>query len=241
MKSIGNMKGVAGVLVLLALAGQTVRADENMVVVRYNAQPTGSKVTMDGTSTIHDWTVVTPLVGGYMEVAEGFPECALTNDAATKPGVQVIIPVRTLKSYATKMDEVMQEHLNMAQYPKIEYHVLALKPASPAGTTGKVGFEATGTLSVSGVTRTNVMPVTIDRFQGGAARAFHPGHAHHQDRGRHHHQVRVGCRTEGKLGEPSLRPSPVGRERGNHPRCNSEQSGLCRLTSRSDDSAVRSI
>ena len=146
-----------------ALAAQ---ADENMAVVRYNASPTNSLVTMDGTSTIHDWTVTSPLIGGYMEVAEGFPEAALNNPAALKPDVHVIIPVRSLKSYATRMDEVMQEHLKMDQFSKIEYRVIELKPKSPAGTTGKVEFEATGALTVSGVTKTNVMPVTIEHVDG---------------------------------------------------------------------------
>ena len=166
MKTFGNMKGIAVALALLA-AVVAARAEENLATVRYNAQPTGSMMTMDGTSTIHDWTVTSPLIGGSMEAAAGFPECALTNPAALKPAVNVIIPVRSLKSYARKMDEVMQEHLKMDKYPRIEYRLIELKPKSPVGTTGKVEFEATGTLFVSGETRTNVMPVTIEHVDGG--------------------------------------------------------------------------
>jgi len=165
-KLIGNMTGIAVALALLAALA--ARADENAAaMVRYNATPTNSLVSMDGTSTIHDWTVTSPLIGGYMETAPGFPECALTNAAALKPDVHVIIPVRSLKSYAKRMDEVMQEHLKMDKFSKIEYQLIELKPKSPPGTTGKVEFEATGTLTVSGETRTNVMPVTIEHVEGG--------------------------------------------------------------------------
>ena len=159
---------LAGAAILtLAFGLQALNAADTENLVRYDAQPTGSKVKMEGTSTIHDWTVESPLIGGYMEVDAGFPESALTNTAAAKPTVQVTIPVRTLKSYARKMDEVMQEHLNMAKFPKIEYRVIELKPKVAAGTAGAVQFDAVGALTVSGTTVTNTMPVTIERVEGG--------------------------------------------------------------------------
>jgi polyisoprenoid-binding protein YceI len=148
----------AGAAALLLAATATAQT------VRYEAQPAGSKVKMEGTSTIHDWTVESTNLGGFIEADSNFPESALQDPKAAKPAVQVSIPVSTLKSYATAMDEVMQDHLNMEKYPLIEYRLIELKPKSAAGATGPLLFDAVGALTVSGATCTNTMPVTIQRM-----------------------------------------------------------------------------
>jgi polyisoprenoid-binding protein YceI len=132
--------------------------------VRYEPQPTGSKVKMEGTSTIHDWTVNSSTIDGFIEADSGFPESALQDPKAAKPAVQVSIPVETLKSYADAMDTVMQDHLNMAEFPRIEYRLIELRPRSAAGAAGPLKFAAVGALTVSGTTQTITMPVTIERM-----------------------------------------------------------------------------
>jgi polyisoprenoid-binding protein YceI len=132
--------------------------------VRYVPVPDGSKVKMEGTSTIHDWTVNSPTIDGIIEADKDFPESALKNPAAAKPNVQVSIPVSTLKSYADSMDAVMQDHMNMERYPRIEYRLVELKPKSVAGATGPLQFDAVGALTVAGTTQTITMPVTIERI-----------------------------------------------------------------------------
>jgi len=92
-----------------------------------------------------------------------FLKSALKDPKAAKPSVQVSIPVANLKSYAEAMDEVMQDHLNMEKYPRIEYRLIELKPKSATGAAGPLQFDAVGALTVSGATRTNTMPVTIER------------------------------------------------------------------------------
>jgi polyisoprenoid-binding protein YceI len=134
--------------------------------VRYEAQSTGSKMTIAGTSTIHDWTMDSAVIGGSIETDAKFPESALTDAAAARPAVQVFMPVRSFKSYAKKMDQVMQEHMKEPQFKRIEYKLIELKPKSAAGTTGKLAFDATGTMTIAGTTRTNTMPVTIEKVDG---------------------------------------------------------------------------
>jgi polyisoprenoid-binding protein YceI len=132
--------------------------------IRYEAQSTGSELRIAGTSTIHDWTVTNKIVGGFLEADASFPASATQPDASTSaPKVEVFIPVRAFKSYNKKMDEIMLEHLNSSQFPKIEYRLLTLTPKAGAATDGAMPFDATGLVTVSGVTRTNVMPVTIQR------------------------------------------------------------------------------
>lgn len=134
--------------------------------VRYDAQPTGSKTKIEGTSTIHDWTMESAVIGGFLEADAKFPESALTDPAAAKPKVEVFMPVRSFKSYAKKMDEVMLEHMNEPKYKRIAYKLTELKPKSAAGSTGALQFEAVGVLTVAGTNKSITMPVTIEKKDG---------------------------------------------------------------------------
>jgi polyisoprenoid-binding protein YceI len=126
-------------------------------VVRYNSQPLGSKVRIEGTSTVHDWTMEGTIIGGFMEVPANFPE------SAAKAKVEAIIPVRSIKSGKKRMDEVMQEKMKQPQNPTIEYRLIELTPKSGTATAAGAQFDAKGLLKIAGVTRTNTMPVTIQR------------------------------------------------------------------------------
>jgi len=131
--------------------------------IRYEAQPGGSKVKVDGTSTIHDWSVESRAVGGFMEVDPAFDADLKT--VTTTPKVEVTIPVRQLKNAdnKTSMDNIMWEHMNLKTYPRITYHLLTLKPKADAAAGPASQFDATGELTVSGVTRTNTMAVSMER------------------------------------------------------------------------------
>ena len=134
--------------------------------LRFDAQPTGSKTKMEGTSTIHDWSMESAVIGGFMEVDANFPVSALTDANAAKPKVELFMPVRSFKSYTKKMDDVMQEHMNEPKFKRIEYKLTELKPKSAAGSTGALQFEAVGNLTISGTTKPHTMPVTIEKKDG---------------------------------------------------------------------------
>jgi len=131
--------------------------------IRYDAQPGGGKVKIEGTSSIHDWSMESPVIGGFMEADPGFPESALKGGTAAKPKVEIFIPVRTLKSYNKRMDEVYQEHMEEPKFKKIEYKLTELKPKGDAPKGGKCEFDAVGTLTVHGVAKAITMPVTIEK------------------------------------------------------------------------------
>ena len=142
----------------LALVGTTSAFAQAVV---YKADQ-GSKVKIEGTSSIHPWDVNSSVIGGMMEVDPKFP------DAGTvKPTAQVKIPVRTLKSYQKKMDEVMQDYMEMAKFPSIEYKLTELK-AKGAAKDGKAEFDAVGDLIIHGTTKSVTMPVTVEKLEDGA-------------------------------------------------------------------------
>jgi hypothetical protein len=129
--------------------------------VRYDALPTGSKVRMDGSANIKSWSMETAIVGGFLEADAGFPA------TISKVTAQVFMPVRSFKSGMSSMDGRMQKEMNEPQFKRIEYTLVELKPKSAAGATGPVAFDAVGALTVVGKTRTNAMPVTIERLADG--------------------------------------------------------------------------
>src|ERR1043166_9155680 len=111
--------------------------------VKYQAAP-GSKLKMDGTSTVHDWTVESSLIGGSLEWDASF-------DAAPKAGkvpgakVESIVLERSLKSGKSSMDAVMQDAMKAEANPKISYKLneLTLKEA-PKSATDAMQFESKG-------------------------------------------------------------------------------------------------
>jgi polyisoprenoid-binding protein YceI len=150
----------------MALTAALLVTQAHAQAVRYNAQPGGSKATVAGDSSIKTWTMESGVIGGFMEVDANFPESALTNPAAAKPVTSVYVPVRSLKSGKTTMDERMQETMSMTNYQRIEYKVIELKPKSKAGATGPLQFDAVGILTIVGKPITNTMPVTIEKKDG---------------------------------------------------------------------------
>ncbi len=151
------------VLALLLCAG-LARAQE---VVRYDAKP-GSKVTIAGTSTLHDWTMDGQIIGGFLE----WP-AAVTLDASQKelPGasdgkvnarVEASVPVRSMKSGHEGMDEVMQQAMNAKDHPKITYRMTEMKVSEPHTAGTPFQFDTKGELALNGVTNAVGMPVTIE-------------------------------------------------------------------------------
>ena len=107
MKPMRFQKWGVGIVLFAALA---VFAADN---IQFESRP-GSKVTVNGTSTIHDWTVESQILKGTMEVPADFA----SNPAAAKSAkVEVTIPVRSLKSGKTPMNNIMWEAMKMKTIP----------------------------------------------------------------------------------------------------------------------------
>ena len=131
--------------------------------IHYDAQP-GSKIRIDGTSTFHDWTAEANMIGGFMEVDPAFDADLKT--LTTTPKVEVTILVRQLKNPKNEptMDKRMHSELKQQDHPSIQYRLLNLTPKTDATAGSASQFDAKGELTISGVTRTNSMPVSFERI-----------------------------------------------------------------------------
>jgi polyisoprenoid-binding protein YceI len=161
-----NMAAVAGAVMMFAASAS---ADE---MVRYNARP-GSKVQIAGTSTIHDWTMEGSIIGGYMEFPKGVVlDSTQAAPAGLKAGkvdahVEASIPVRSVKSGKSGMDEVMQQAMDEKNSPKIVYHLTEMTFKEPHAAGTPLQFDTKGQLAVHGVTNTISLPVTIENADKG--------------------------------------------------------------------------
>lgn len=139
-------------------------------MTRFDAKP-GSKVRIEGTSSVHDWQVEGRIIGGYLEVGPLFP---VEPEQSVQPGkidanAEVFIPVRSMtsvekdgKPYSSSMDDIMYEKLKEPSNKRILYHLteLVLKEPAKSKDTPYV-FDSKGELVVAGVTNTISMPVSI--------------------------------------------------------------------------------
>lgn len=144
---------------LLFFAAVTSRAEN----VRYEARP-GSKVKIEGTSTVHDWSVESGIIGGSMEFESDFPIDPSKPDGEVKvtPKVNVKIPVRSLKSGKSLMDDIMHDAMKVKDYGQIEYTLKEMKAKDPNRKAGDpLQFDTKGDLTVAGVKRPIDMVVTM--------------------------------------------------------------------------------
>ena len=139
-------------------------------VIRLSAR-SGSKMRLEGTSSVHDWQVESKLIGGFLEVGKNFP---LEPGQEVKPGpvearVEAFVTVRSLQSlnkdgshYSDGMDEVMWGKLKMKEQKMIIFQSseVVLKEAAKSKHAPYV-FEAKGRLALAGVTNTISMPVNV--------------------------------------------------------------------------------
>ena len=149
-------------LALLPLLPFSLRAAQDWV--RYNAVPNSSKVRVDGTSTIHDWSVESTALGGYVEFDPAFD---LNKPALGRVNAHcdVRIFVRQLKSGKTDMDNVMYDSMKEKDHRRIDYRLseMTLKEA-PRSPDAPFLFDTKGELVVAGVTNKIQMPVSLFRI-----------------------------------------------------------------------------
>ena len=154
-------------LALVATALSASAADK----VRYRSSPPGL-MKIAGTSTIHDWTATTKLIGGSFLCGE-----SLADPKALKPGkfdgvVSAIIPTSSFScSSGSAMDKVMRKAMAADKHKLILYKSSELTVKS-VNADGSVTLGSKGTLTVSGVTKPINMDVTMTATDGGKKVSF---------------------------------------------------------------------
>ena len=129
------MKRTLAITLTLALAALAASAE------RY-APAAGSLIRIEGTSTLHAWTMEGAAINGQID--------STTSDAV------VTIPVTSIKSEHAKMDKLMAEALKAKQHPEIRYELIE---ATPVTNPNAFVMKTKGKLTIAGVTREIAMDV----------------------------------------------------------------------------------
>jgi polyisoprenoid-binding protein YceI len=137
------------------------------------ASKPGGKVRMEGTSSIHDWYAESAIIRGTFEVEPEFltdKTLKSVKSLTTKelnPKAELAIPVRSLKSSSgQKMDEIMQEAMNMKEHKDIVFKLKEMVLKGEPDAAGNAKFDATGELTVAGKTKPCNLEVALQRLDG---------------------------------------------------------------------------
>jgi len=143
----------------------------------YRAQPTNTTVEIQGTSTFHDWEMKGTSIGGFLDFPGGtvfdLTQSTISGlkDGNLPASGTASIAVRTIHSQVAvmpgTMDGVMQDYMKETNFPRIVYHVTALKLKTPHAAGQPFAFDATGDLTIAGVTNKVAFPVTIEPLDKG--------------------------------------------------------------------------
>jgi hypothetical protein len=150
-------------LALTITLGATLAASAQMTT--FSAQPTGSKMKIDGTSTFKDWSMESGIIAGTLELDSKFvSDPTKAQPGKVPPKAEDTNPVRALKSTSTGMANVAHQALNQTNFARIQYSLteLTLKEA-PKNANGPFTFDSKGKLAIRGKTNDVAFPVTMTR------------------------------------------------------------------------------
>jgi len=158
--TIKHITRVALLGALFAVSLNAMAAD----MLKYRGKP-GSKMRIEGTSTIHDWWSESVQVSGRMEIDPSFPTDPAKMDL--KPGplpatATITIFARTFQcQWGAPMNAVMLESMDADKYPKIEFKLkeFSFKEAKD----GVLIFDSKGDVTARGKTKEVTLPVQIER------------------------------------------------------------------------------
>lgn len=162
-----NKRFVIHSLLTLAVASSLLTLQAELT--RYGTRP-GTKVLIDGTSTIHDWTVEGKVIAGVMDLDSKIKigeDCPDAKAGKVDAAVKVSIPITSLKSGKDLMDNIMYDAMKKDEHPKIAYELKELLLKAPPKAGAAVEFDSKGDLTVSGVKKEISMPVKMEKTPEG--------------------------------------------------------------------------
>jgi hypothetical protein len=129
-----------------------------------------SKVTLAGSSNVHDWACNTSSFNASIELDPTYEIRPLTLLAKPITKVVVNIPVKSLKCGHGKMDDNMYKALRANEFPDIRYVLETYEINKELTTADSFAARTVGELTVAGKTAKVEIPILAERKDGGAMR-----------------------------------------------------------------------
>lgn len=143
---------------ILLLAGALLAVGSSEPPVSYTFEPTMSEMSVEGGSTLHDWSCPIERLSGSLDIDTGQTEQGAP--VAGLSGTQVAVPVDAIQCDNDTMNEKLRKALQMNAYPEV-YFSLKDAQVSPLPDSGATWFQvdATGELILAGERRQIDLPV----------------------------------------------------------------------------------
>lgn len=135
--------------------------------IRLRLDPT-SQVTVEGTSSMHDWHCKTDKLNAYVDVDPGYTK-DLTKVARPIAAVRVNIVVKTLSCGNSQMDRNMYNTLKADENQLIKYTLTGYDLLSGSVSPTSFAAKTNGTLSIAGQTKPIEMKISAERQSDGKA------------------------------------------------------------------------
>jgi hypothetical protein len=109
-----------------------------------------TELTFNGTSNVHDWSCDVKRINGQGTFQ---PEIFNMGDLSNTPveNVKLTIPVKSIESGKSKMNDIMYDALKAEDHPEIQYELSSSEIIEQSGEEFTMGTK--GYLTVAGVTR----------------------------------------------------------------------------------------
>lgn len=123
-------------------------------LVTYKTNDAQSTMSIEGTSTLHDWTVKAENLRGTLDVDRYENRLAVNT-------LRLTVPVESLESGKSPMNGNMYEALKSEAHPNIKYELTEVLSQEWLGS-GQVKLHTRGQLTIAGETRSMEIPVTAE-------------------------------------------------------------------------------
>lgn len=173
MKYLVNRIGLL-TLAVLFMAGTALQAQpadqsdsSNKANVVLNAQ-SGSKMMINGTSTIHDWEAEVDEFTASVELTQPVADTSFAKIGDYLVGAEVTVPVENIESGKGGMNSKIYGAFDKKKHPTITYKLEKASLASEKpNTENTIVLNTSGKLTMHGTTKPVDMKVTVERLADG--------------------------------------------------------------------------
>src|SRR5215208_3778102 len=147
------------------MAAATTAGAQSASAIRLRLDP-GSEVTIEGTSSLHDFKCKTDKINAYVDVDPGYTR-DLTKLARPIASVKVNIVAKTLSCGNGQMDRNMYGTLKADENEVIKYVLSGYDILEGTASPSAFAAKTTGTLTIAGETKTIGMKISAERLSDG--------------------------------------------------------------------------
>ena len=149
---------------LISLSGFVKAQDGD---IKYVAEA-GSKLWIDGTSTIDSFTCNTHQINGFADIVNNLN---MNDSSIRKDKVEVTVPVFTLDCGKSIMNDDMYNAMKANKFPMIKYELIKAHIASKLNSTAdRFLLKTYGYLTIAGVTNKVDITINVHKLSNGSFR-----------------------------------------------------------------------